>query len=159
MRPIVSSAVVLALGLAASAALAASSTSTPEQTRDAKPRAGETLHIDKDFSILLDNQCRYNARVRGEITRTNSTSSEAELLVPNLVINADLQCANEATLLMPQRVRSTQPLTWEELSRTIEDRAELTSPEGRYSCVYAPDVNLSDAGLNLRAVNYRCPVA
>jgi hypothetical protein len=123
----------------------------------AAPKPTGTIRLDKSFSIPLDNECRYNARVRGDIRPNKAERTTGETVVdPDLVVNADLQCADQATLLLPQRVQ--QPMTWEELEQTIDDRAVLTSADGRDQCEYMPEFNLSGAGLNLRDVSYRCPM-
>lgn len=149
MRLIASTVAASVIALAASLAVAAPT----EQV----PSAGERLRLDESFSIDLDNDCRYNAVVRGDIVHSGGSAAGQGTVTPDLVINADVQCADQATLLLTETV-SGRPLTWAELERTIEQRAELTSADGRYGCAYTPDFNLSGAGLNLRAVAYRCPI-
>lgn len=148
MHRVLSSAAASAIGLAVSVAVAA-----PTQE---VPPISERLHIDQSFSTDLSGDCRYNVVVRGDVVPAK-TSAAADAVVPNLVINADLQCSDQAALLLTQTVAGTQPMTRAQLEQTIEQRAKLTSAGGRYACEYTPDFNLSDAGLNLRAVTSRCP--
>ncbi len=145
MHRLLSSAAVAAIGLAASVAVAA-----PTQEI---PPISEKLHLDDSFSIDLSNDCRYEAVVRGDIIPAKSGGPDA--VRPHLVINADLQCPDQATLRLTQTISGAQPMTRAQLEQTIEQRAKLTAAVGR--CEYTPDFNLSDAGLILRAVTSACP--
>lgn len=149
MHRVLASAAALAFGLVASVAVAA-------PTEDNEPIT-ERLHLDKSFSMHLSNDCRYNVRVRGDVVPVK-TSTSADAVAPDLVVNADVQCPDQATLRLTQTVGGKQPMTAEQLERAIEQRATLTSAEGRHRCEYAPDFNLSDAGLNLRAVTSSCEI-
>ena len=68
-----------------------------------------------------------------------------------------MDCADEASLGFTRRIKS-EPLTRAQLEDMLEHQGMISSAVGRNACYYAPDFNLSNAGLNLRAVSYRCPV-
>jgi len=151
MHRIISSAVAVVVGLAASGAFAATT------IQPIMPKI-ETIHVDESSSTALDEGCRYNVRVSGEIRAAKPSAAETRAVLPDLVINADLQCANGATLLRPNVINGTGPLTRAQLEQMIEERATLTSPDARGRCEYAPDFNLSADRLSLRAVEWRCPI-
>ena len=124
---------------------------TDEDTRPLEKR----LHIDKSFRIDLSGDCAYNARVTGNIDPARGGTADA--VKPNLVVNADLQCADEAALLLTETISPAVPMRRDELEKVLALRASLTSSGGSRACEYRPDFNLSNAGLDLRAVSARCP--
>jgi hypothetical protein len=124
---------------------------TGEDTRPIQ----KTLDVDRSFRIDLANDCAYNARIQGKIEPTNAPAS-ADAVRAKLEMNADLQCGDQAALLKTVTIAPAAPMTRAELERTIEQRAVL-SETGQYACSYTPDFNLSNAGLYLRGVSYRCP--
>jgi hypothetical protein len=141
-------ALVFPLMLLAGVAVAAPPPAQPE--RMTKP-----LHINRSVSLRLSNNCRYNAVVKGQIV---PAKGQKDALTPNLVINSDLQCPDQASLRMTEHVRGQEPLTRDQLEQRIADLSVVTSAVGQEPCVYTPEFNLSAAGLNLRAVTFGCPV-
>lgn len=142
-------------GLTASAAFASPGDGTSSPTSS----HGASMTLDEAFTMELGNDCRFNARIRGQLVAAKSTPSEPSKVLPDLVINADVQCTDRAALLLTETVQSERPMTLAEVERAVEERARLTSPTEAYGCTYSPDFNLSGAGLNLRAVSYRCPTS
>ena len=148
---------ILALGAVCSVAVAAL---VGVAAADEAAPISTPLHLDKAFRMPLSNGCRYDVAVRGDIVPAERPGGRrgAGAAVPDLIVNADLQCPNEATLRLTQAVANTGPLTSDALEQTIENAARLTAPVGQPPCVYTPDFNLSNAGLVLRAVAFSCPM-
>ena len=147
MHRILALGAVCSVGLAAVVAVAAPNDVAP---------ISQPLHLDKAFRMPLSNGCRYDVAIRGDIVPTESRGGGTA--VPDLIVTADLQCPNEATLRLTQAVANTGPLTSDALEQTLENAARLTAPVGNPPCVYTPDFNLSNAGLVLRAVAFSCPM-
>jgi len=118
----------------------------------------KTLKIDKSLRMGLPDNCAYDVRVRGKVVPVRPGGSAEEMVQPDLRLEADVQCTEDATLGFTRRIK-TEPMTRAQLEDLLQREGMISSAVGRDPCFYAPDFNLSNAGLNLRSVSYRCPVA
>jgi hypothetical protein len=126
----------------------------------APERATQPMRVDKSFSIQTSDGCRYNASVRGKVTPAKAGGGASDLVVPNLIVNADLQCRDGASLRVTERVKDTGPMTREDLEKVIEDKGTVTSPvalPGK-ACVYSPNFNLGGRRLTLASISSACPL-
>jgi hypothetical protein len=122
--------------------------------------AQKPMHVDKSFSMPTPDGCRYNATVKGEVMPAKGKEGAQGLVVPKLVVNADLQCADGASLRFPETVKDTGPMTKDQLEKVIADKSTVTSPSapGGRVCVYSPDFELYGRRLALASITSACPL-
>lgn len=115
------------------------------------------LRVDESVRLRVSG-CAYDVRVRGKVDPVRSRGSDEPMVKPDLRLEADLQCPDDASLGFTRRITS-EPISRAQLEEILANEGTIASAVGRHGCYYTPDFNVSNAGINLRDVSYRCPLS
>jgi hypothetical protein len=108
--------------------------------------------IQRDFTVTLSNACVYHANVTGTVDGVREHGSRTVQLVPDLHVEATLECPREKPVRVSGHVGKAR-LTSAELDEVL--LGAMSVPTG--GCFYVPD--LQGKGLDLRAasLSWMCP--